>query len=1262
MIRVVRAMASVMFLLSACGQQQAQVFDPVNQFRTASESLTLPDGGTCAITIAPDSELMIRALAVVEDPVRTRWTGSTTNLSDGAWSFGRLMTAMAGANDPQLFVQNWLAQWDTPRPVNGFTVPPRPMAQQVTNAWLAASGGARLDLTRAPFRLLAIVNRMDLRNLAAGSAGEGRFVFGVLDPAGNPLQFTVIFEYSLPAKTDAEVRAWADAWHGLAAQPVGSAAFNQALEAITNKFAGPNAAPGRPNGSAINQVRSNEIALAAPWELREFHLNAAGQLAQAPTAQTTDLTINNSATLANFINSNTPALLAGTHVVTPSLLAGSALTNPGHFWTAPGITNPEARFRFSINTCNGCHAGETGTRFLHVSPRAAGTVAALSTFLTGETQLDPVTLQSRTFNDLQTRASSLGEVLCAAVAAPTVTVTAPTQGSTVRGVTTLTATAGAGVTSVQFLLDGQPVTGSLPSPFSTAWDTGSRPFGTHSIVAVGQTATGTVSSAAITFTTAPTSAPDFSITRVVVPTTAVRLGATFSVTVDVCNLGNQLGSAPIDLFLAADSTSVPPSPNLRGVGGTFVTLNAAECRTVPVQVTANPPPPLTPPPGQPLSQAFFLTAIADSANGIAELSETNNRSPAVTLAIGDGPDFVVSSLSGAVSAQTGNTFTAQAVVCNRGTQSGSADLELVISTDAVINPPFDGTPPTPTSDVRVGLVPVPTLAAGQCISQPITGRATPPGAPTGSFFLGAVINWSQRTIELNPKNNASSALRFDVGNGPDFRVGSLFVPTSAVPGATFTATANVCNVGTAPGFTDVRLLLSTDAVLTSSPTPLPTDDLIIGTASLNLNPGACQAIPMTAVAQAPNGDGSYFVGLIVDPANLVPELNETNNKSAAPSMLIGNGPDFSITSISSPVSVLPGATFSAVVSVCNLGTQSGTTRLDVVLSADSIISLAPGSLDVPVGGTSVTLAAGQCQGVTVPSTAVQVSAGNSAVIGAIVDAQGAVRELLETNNTRVGSTVFIGSLPEFVISAVSVPSSALPGAPFTATATVCNRGTVPGTTSVDLVLSTDSLLTPTAAPGPGADRTMGTVTITLAPGACAAQALSGTADASPGGPLFVGAVVDLNGAVAEFSETNNVSAATQMLVGTAPDFVVTSVTVVPQVVGGVSTTVLSVGQAFQASVTACNRGTVPGTAPVDLFMSADTVITTNGPGSDLRLGQGVFTLAAGQCLTQLISTTAVSPTGLGGTFFMAGVADVSAGLTELSKTNNVSPLRSVVLQ
>jgi hypothetical protein len=105
-------------------------------------------------------------------------------------------------------------------PVDVFVAVPPKLAMQslVLNPWPRTADG-KLDLRRAPLRLLAIVNRIDSRNLAQGHAGEGRFVFGVIGPQGFPEQFTVIFEFRLPAQTPQDVLDWASRWHALGAQP-----------------------------------------------------------------------------------------------------------------------------------------------------------------------------------------------------------------------------------------------------------------------------------------------------------------------------------------------------------------------------------------------------------------------------------------------------------------------------------------------------------------------------------------------------------------------------------------------------------------------------------------------------------------------------------------------------------------------------------------------------------------------------------------------------------------------------------------------------------------------------------------------------------------------------------------------------------------------------------------------------------------------------------------------------------------------------------
>lgn len=409
--------------LAACGGPEMELEEGDDDAALLDQEIDFDttESGLCS-AVSPSKELMIRHLAVVNDPVRTTWTGSLTNPNDGAWHFGRLMTQMAppGANASD-FVNNFLRQFATNRTINGQVVAGRPAINAILNAWPKVGG--KLDLTRPPLRLLAIVNRMDLRNLAQGRAGEGRFVFGVLDAAGNPQQFTIILEYNLPATTQAQLTAWANQWHDLGALNASSAAYRTALQAITDRFTRRNAQPARPNGSAISQVRTNEIALAFPWELREFRLNAAGALVEVTTALTPRDTLDGTTALRDFINQNTATILNQRHAV-PLTFAGAPFRaassqNNIDFWNAPGITNPNARHLFSLNTCDGCHGAETSTGFLQIQPRVANQVAGLSGFLTGIDVADPVTGTNRRFNDLGRRATDLRSLVCAPVTALT---------------------------------------------------------------------------------------------------------------------------------------------------------------------------------------------------------------------------------------------------------------------------------------------------------------------------------------------------------------------------------------------------------------------------------------------------------------------------------------------------------------------------------------------------------------------------------------------------------------------------------------------------------------------------------------------------------------------------------------------------------------------------------------------------------------------------------------------------------------------------
>jgi hypothetical protein len=231
--------------------------------------------------------------------------------------------------------------------------------------------------------------------------------------------FTLIFEYTLPAATPAELRAWQDAVHTLQTPAFPSQDYNVRLAALTERYAGRGAAPDRPGGSALLRIRTNdgELSRDGSWQLREFQLSTeTGRLEPATLALTPDDTWNGSAELAKYINENHDLVLREQHDVPARFdgapFQGGAVLNLGNRWNAPGIDDPEARHKFSLNTCDGCHGGETQTGFFHVSPRQAGEPSRLSKFLTGETVRDPITKQPRTLSELYRRRQLLESIVC----------------------------------------------------------------------------------------------------------------------------------------------------------------------------------------------------------------------------------------------------------------------------------------------------------------------------------------------------------------------------------------------------------------------------------------------------------------------------------------------------------------------------------------------------------------------------------------------------------------------------------------------------------------------------------------------------------------------------------------------------------------------------------------------------------------------------------------------------------------------------------
>ncbi|WP_163997774.1 CARDB domain-containing protein [Pyxidicoccus caerfyrddinensis] len=725
--------------------------------------------------------------------------------------------------------------------------------------------------------------------------------------------------------------------------------------------------------------------------------------------------------------------------------------------------------------------------------------------------------------------------------------------------------------------------------------------------------------------------PDFVVTSVTGPTSVLPYQP-LSLTVRACNQGTLPGGAMVELYLSRDNVITPntpttPSPDFM-VGYVFMDLGVGECRTAQVQASSS----------VGADATYYLGAAADPMNALPEANENNNLRLGSRIGVGYLPDLVVSSVTGPTSTLPNQPFTASVSVCNQGTQPGYGALELYLSQDAVITPPV---PPNPPTDVMVGSVYIQPLSPGQCRTEQVSAWASAPAE--GTWYVGAAVDPGNSVVEFIEDNNTRAGNRIGVGYRPELVVTVLTGPTSALPGQLVSVTATVCNQGTQSGSAPVEWYLSQDTVIT----PNGSTDYYLGSSSFlfPLNPGQCETRTFATTVPS-NFQGTYYVGAVVDPANGLQEFIEDNNTRVSSRIGFGEKPDFVVSSVSGTATVQPGGGISATVRVCNQGTVRDSADVELYLSQDSVITptTTPGpGTDQPVGVGHVNLAAGECGTVTVTGGAPGTE--GTFYLGAVVDPRGWTTELFEDNNIRAGNRIGVGYRPDFVVTSVTGPASAAPGQSFNVTATVCNQGTAPEYTAVEIYLSQDSVITPNNGPGSGTDYGIGIIhTGMLAPGACQTMPLPAYGGGPMDGTYYLGAAVDPAGMVTELFEDNNTRTGSRIGVGYRPDFVVTAVT------GPASS---RRDQSFNVSATVCNQGTQAEYAgEVEIYLSKDSVITPGqyGSGPDVNVGFApIGMLAPGQCQTVTVPAYTNVEEGV---WYLGAVVDPRNTRMEFLEDNN----------
>lgn len=179
-----------------------------------------------------------------------------------------------------------------------------------------------------------------------------------------------------------------------------------------------------------------------------------------------------------------------------------------------------------------------------------------------------------------------------------------------------------------------------------------------------------------------------------------------------------------------------------------------------------------------------------------------------------------------------------------------------------------------------------------------TTVAVPLSTPNGRYRLALVTDSAGQLAETNEGNNVAISPNdfFLAPQQPDFIALSVEADqTTVAAGASVQLTAHFRNRGNFEAAADWRLVLSGNDVISPDDAPLAE-----GNVNLPLLTTATVTVDVTLPAGTPAG--TYYLGLVVDPQDLVSEIDELNNQSigAVPLVVGGDG-----VSVATPA--LPGA-------------------------------------------------------------------------------------------------------------------------------------------------------------------------------------------------------------------------------------------------------------------------------------------------------------------------------------------------------------------
>ena len=720
--------------------------------------------------------------------------------------------------------------------------------------------------------------------------------------------------------------------------------------------------------------------------------------------------------------------------------------------------------------------------------------------------------------------------------------------------------------------------------------------------------------------------------------TGVEAGESLEVGLRVRNLGPD----PIPAFRMAVSLSVDDQPDAADlVLGTWSSAGLAAGGAF--ETTGSIQVPVAAAPG-----VYRLLLVADDDQRFAETDETNNlfATGAIQVSPPAHPDLVAEAVSfGPSAAAAGSTIDVSHQISNQGLEaSGSFRLGIYLSSSPVLT----------TGGILIGQRAIPALDVGEIDAA--SGTLTIPSfVPPGTYFVGVLCDDQQQIVEMAESNNglaAAALLSVTSAPLPDLAPVSFTLQQSTVDaGQPILFEERVLNQGVADAsLFQVGLYLSTDIDID------PADDVFLGSRAV---PGLAagqvsDSGPQSLVIPGSTAAGSYFVGLVVDAGDFVPEAVEDNNLLIAGSALVVTVPPMPDLRADSfefgPGALVADGTGIMTISASfsNAGTAPSTAvQATVYLSSDNAVTTA----DIAVGAIPVeALAPGSGVGRTVDLPLPGGIASGSYRVGVWIDDADVQPELDESNNLLVAAGLLDvtggGPSEPNLVGEEVLPSTRIvaPGDSIQMVTRIANTGDLSTPAfRVGVYLSTDDRIEP-------ADTLLGDRIVPFGLGGGFSSAGSAPITipvGTPDGTYRIGLLADWQDTVVESDETDNgLVASGSFEVRTPPP---PRPNLVIPVVSSTAGATVEPGDVFDLTHEVRNSGDLSaGTFRVGFYLSDDETIDS---GDVLLASRLVTGLDAGSSETQVIAVQ-IPPGTAAGAWYLGALADDQGAVEESDEDDN----------